>query len=78
MCGFWLGWTVFVEWDVCLSANIDVDVFIEFVQPVLEAGDRREVWSPHVSEVRAWVVAFDEAEITKRISRASDSVGAER
>jgi len=53
MCGFWLGWTAGEKWDVCLSANIDADVFIQFVQPVLEAGDRREVWGPHVGEVRA-------------------------
>ena len=63
---------------MCLSANIDADVFIQFVEPVLETGDRREVWSPHIGEVRAWVVALDEAQIAERISRASDSLGAKR
>jgi len=38
--GFWLGLTACVESDVGLSANIDADVFIQFVQPVLE-------WEPN-------------------------------
>ena len=58
--------------------DFDEDVFIECVQSVLETGDRCEVWCLHVGEVRAWVVALDESESAKWISRASDSLGAER
>jgi hypothetical protein len=58
--------------------DFDEDIFIEFVQPVLEAGDSCEVWGPHIGEVRAWVVALDESELAKWISRASGSLGAER
>jgi hypothetical protein len=42
------------------SADFYMDVFVEFIESVLEAGERGEVWGTHIGEVRARPVAFDE------------------
>ena len=42
------------------SADFYMDVFVEFIEPVLEAGERGEVRGTHIGEVRARPVAFDE------------------
>jgi hypothetical protein len=54
--------------EIWFSADFDVDVLIQFVEPVLEAGDRGEVWGLYIGEVRAWMRALDEAKASKRIA----------
>jgi len=46
--------------------DFDADVCVEFVESVLQAGEGREVWGLDVGEVRAWSVAFDEAQVAER------------
>ena len=40
-------------------SNLDVDVLIQFVEPVLETCEGGEVRGTHIGEVRAWAIAFD-------------------
>ena len=50
-----------------------MDVLIQFVEPMLEAGDRGEVWGLDIGEVRAWAIALDEAEPAARPHRVRKS-----
>lgn len=46
-----LGWLLTACGKVRISANFDVDVFLKFVEAVLEAGERGEVGSLNIGEV---------------------------